>query len=29
MSNELDRIEEMFFLCQQLLKAILLWQVLQ
>ena len=28
-SNELDGIEEVFFLCPQLLKAILLRQVLQ
>jgi hypothetical protein len=27
-SNELDRIEEVFFLCPQLLKALLLGQVL-
>jgi len=27
-SNELDGIEEVFFLCSQLLKAILFWQVL-
>ena len=28
-SNEFDRIKEVFFLCPQLLKAILLGQVLQ
>jgi hypothetical protein len=27
-SNELDGIEEVLFLCAQLLKAILFWQVL-